>query len=207
MARRLENYERKKRTRKRTILIGAEGIKNKTESLYFNSFNKNSNNYRIRMANGNSTDPEKMVKDMINYLHNQDINLNEDENKAYCVLDTDNSDVKTTQLKDAKKLAEENGIILITSTPSFEDWFLCHFTYTTKSFTNKGIIKELNKHISYEKNKDISSTIIDKTDVAIMNAKKQCEYQEELGNSFLDCQANPSTEVYKIIEELEKKEN
>ena len=205
MARRLEErYIRKPRKRKSTILIGAEGT-NKTESIYFNNFNRANSNYRIKMANGNSTDPVKMVKDIINTMQQNDIRINEDGNKVYCLIDADINPIKNNQIREAIKLAKKNGIDIIISNPCFEDWYLCHFEYTTKNFTNSEIISELNKFIKYEKNIDIFKNIQDNLDIAIVNAKKQCSYQNSLNRDIHNVESNPSTEVYKIVEYLKIK--
>ncbi|MFR8498956.1 hypothetical protein [Acidaminococcus intestini] len=48
------------RKRKKIIFIGAEG-KNKTETKYFNSFNRLQDTYIVKFARNNRTDPKGMV--------------------------------------------------------------------------------------------------------------------------------------------------
>ena len=193
---------RKIRNVKKTILIGAEG-KNKTESTYFSNFNDRNSDYRIIMANGNSTDPVRMVDDIIKTMKQRDINTKYGD-LIYCVLDVDDSKEKALQISKAIKLASKHNIEIITSNPCFEDWFLCHFTYTTKHFSNNEIIQEIKKYISkYSKGLNVYELIKDKTEIAIVNAKKQSDYHKnlEIDTSL----ANPSTMVFKIVEALQNK--
>jgi len=204
MARRLnDEYKRKTRTRKKTMLIGAEG-KNKTEKNYLANYNIRNGLYRVMMANGNSTDPVRMVEDIIKTMKLWDISAKYGD-KIYCLLDSDESKDKNTQIKDAIKLAEQYNIEVIISNPCFEDWYLCHYVYTTKYLTNVGVIDELKKYIpNYQKNMNIYPQISHLTDNAIVNAKKQCNYHKELNNDINKVEANPSTEIYKIVEEFMK---
>lgn len=193
---------RKVRNIKKTILIGAEG-KNKTESTYFSNFNDRNSNYRIIMANGNSTDPVRMVDDIIKTMKQRDINTKYGD-LIYCVLDVDDSKEKALQISKAIKLASKHNIEIITSNPCFEDWFLCHFTYTTKHFSNNEIIQEIKKYINkYNKGLNVYELIKDKTEIAIVNAKKQRDYHNHLE---IDIHlANPSTMIFKIVEALQNK--
>ncbi len=65
MVRRIEKINRNKHTRKtrNILLIAAEG-NNKTESIYFSSFNQIQTSYRIQIAKGNKTDPKGIVEDI-----------------------------------------------------------------------------------------------------------------------------------------------
>lgn len=204
MARRLINeYRRCSRITNRTILIGTEG-KNKTESIYFRQFNDRQKNYRIVVANGNSIDPVRMVEDVVNTMKKMDINPDYDD-KIFCIFDTDEFFEKDVQIAKAIELARKNKIEVITSNPCFEDWFLCHFVYTTRHLTNVSVIQELKKYIpNYEKNLNVYSQLKELTETAIIHAKRQCEYHKALYRLVNKVESNPCTEVYKIIEELNK---
>lgn len=155
MGRKIEEYKRKTRNRHRTILIGAEGT-NVTENNYFKNFNTRDAKYKIIMANGNSTDPVKMVNDIICTMKKKDIDTRYSEVSVYCVFDTDTDKSKDKQIKDAIVLAKQYGIQIITSNPCFEDWYLCHYKNTTSFLNNKNVIIELKKYVkSYEKNINI----------------------------------------------------
>ena len=187
--RRLEQRRRNTEQRKRNpfVIIGCEG-KNKTEKLYFKNFN--SRQCMIKFSKGNSTDPKGIVEDVIRFIKNNQIELEEND-KVYAVFDTDVGQNKQQQIEEAKRLAEANGVEIITSTPAFEIWFLLHFGYTTKAFvSNKALQDELEKQIP------------DLTGQAIKNAKRLEKYQLNEGQALDSENCNPYTGVYKVTEEL-----
>ncbi len=194
--------KRKERIVKKQILIAVEG-NNKTEKLYFNNFDKRNVNYRINYAKGNETDPLNLVKHLINEIKNMDLNLQAGD-KAFCVFDIDDKITKSKIINEALDLAKKNNIEVITSTPCFELWFLLHFTYSTAYMSNMQVIKNLRKYINYEKNIDIYNKIVLKTNEAILNAKKLEKYQIANNNIIGNINANPNTEVYKLVEYLKK---
>ena len=194
---------RKPRKTKKTIIIAAEG-KNKTESIYFNNFDDGKKNYSIIMANGNATDPVNLVKMLSTEIIKRGLDMNEGD-LAFCVFDTDIDSIKNRAIKEAKKLADKNRIIIITSSPCFELWFLLHYKYTTAKLSNDEVITNLKKYLSnYEKNKNVFPIIKENISNAIQNAKKLEKYQQDNGRDINLVEANPHSEVYKIIEELER---
>lgn len=197
--RRFEQRKRNTEQRKRNpfVIIGCEG---KTEKTYF----KNFNNRRciIKFSKGNSTDPKGIVQELIQYIQNE-IELEEND-KVYAVFDTDIGQNKQQQIEEAKRLAEANGVEIITSTPAFEIWFLLHFGYTTKAFvSNKALQDELEKQIpDYSKSNNTYLTVKDLTGQAIKNAKRLEKYQLNEGQALDSENCNPYTGVYKVTEEL-----
>lgn len=188
---------------KRVILISCEGD-NKTEKTYFNNFIDRDKNYIINYCLGNETDPVNLVKNTIKEVKRSELKLKEND-KAYCVFDTDISQERNIQIEKAKKLANKNKIKIITSSPSIEIWFLIHYIYTTKYFTNEEVIKNLKKYCkNYDKNYDIYPSIRNKTQTAIKNAKKLEQFQTENGKELQTIESNPHSQIYEIIEELEK---
>lgn len=202
--RRISNDRVKKlKERKRIILIGVEGT-NKTERLYFNNFDTGKQNYRIKIAFGNDTDPYKMILSLSKEIKELELNLKEHD-KAYCVFDVDTNRDRKVLIQKAIKLANSLGIEVITSTPSIELWFLLHYEYTSKYLTNEELIKRLKKHLpKYEKNFDIYNIINENVNKAIKNAKKLEKYQIDNNKQIGSVDANPNTEIYKIIEYLNK---
>lgn len=193
----------RKLKRKRIILIGLEG-KNKTEKEYFKHFNGSANDYIIRIAKGNITDPVNMINALKCEIDKMDLNL-EVGDKAYCVLDTDDILLKDSQIEEALLLAKEYNIEIIPSSPCFEEWILCHFDSSTKSISNKDIIKEVQKYIkNYHKSMDVYPEICSLTNVAIKNAKLKNKFHQTLGHNLFKIEANPSSQIYKIIEEIKK---
>jgi len=188
----------KNRKRRKLIVIGAEGS-NVTEATYFKHFG--TKDIEIKMATGNSTDPVGIVSDTVKMVKNRAIDIQHNDVAVYCVFDTDADSAKCDQIRKSIELAKKYGINVITSTPCFENWFLCHYELTTAPMDNKNVIGKLKKHIKkYDKNMDVYPIINSFTEKAVENAKKQCEYHIQQGNNIKSPNANPATEVYEIIE-------
>lgn len=195
---------RKVRKQKSKILIAAEG-KNKTEKTYFSNFEDGKKSYNITYARGNNTDPLKLVKMLIKEIDELKLDL-QDDDVAYCIFDTDVDPNKNKIIEEAIQLARKNNIKIITSSPCFELWFLLHYDYTTANMDSEEVIKRLKEYYpKYEKNINIYPDIIKEIDLAIDRAKKIEKYQIDNNRRIGTVEANPNTEVYKIVEYLMKK--
>ena len=195
---------RKVRKQKSKILIAAEG-KNKTEKTYFSNFEDGKKTYNITYARGNNTDPLKLVKMLIKEIDELKLDL-QDDDVAYCIFDTDVDPNKNKIIEEAIQLAKKNNIKIITSSPCFELWFLLHYDYTTANMDSEEVIKRLKEYYpKYEKNINIYPDIIKEIDLAIDRAKKIEKYQIDNNRRIGTVEANPNTEVYKIVEYLMKK--
>lgn len=195
---------RKVRKQKSKILIAAEG-KNKTEKTYFSNFEDGKKTYNITYARGNNTDPLKLVKMLIKEIDEIKLDL-QDDDVAYCIFDTDVDPNKNKIIEEAIQLAKKNNIKIITSSPCFELWFLLHYDYTTANMDSEEVIKRLKEYNpKYEKNTNIYPDIIKEIDLAIDRAKKIEKYQIDNNRRIGTVEANPNTEVYKIVEYLMKK--
>lgn len=104
-------------------------------------------------------------------------------------------------------MRKNNIIELIPSNPCFEIWYKAHFTDSIKSYVNnKELIRDLNNLIpNYKKNMDVYPLLYDKMDIAIKNSIKMEEYHNKSGIGIYDVKANPSTRVYKVVENLIEK--
>lgn len=204
MGRRISNDRvRQKRIRKNKILIAVEGT-NKTEKIYFSNFDDGKKTYTITIAKGNDTDPLGMIKLLSKEIDKRDIDLSNGD-IAFCVFDTDINPKKNKIIKNAINLAKEKGIRIVTSTPCIELWFLLHFEYTTAKLSNNSVIKRLKKYLpKYEKNINIFPDIKDKVYEAIERAKRLESFQLQNNKIIGLVEANPNTEMYKIVEELIK---
>ncbi len=192
---------RKIRKQKRKILIAAEG-KNKTEKTYFNNFENGKKSYNITYARGNNTDPLKLVNMLIKEIDDLELDL-QDGDVAYCIFDTDTDLNKNKIIEEAIKLAKRYNIKVITSSPCFELWFLLHYDYTTANMDSEEVIKRLKCYYQkYEKNINIYPDIIENLNLAIKRAKKLEKYQVDNNHKIGTIEANPNTEVYKIVEYL-----
>lgn len=206
---RLESFKqrgrnRQNRKRRPIIVIGCEG-NNKTEKIYFKNFN--SRKCIIKFSTGNSTDPVGIVKDLIKFIDNEI--GREDDDKYYVVLDTDVNQDKQSQIDKAKKLAIDNGVEFITSTPTFEYWYRLHFGYTTKTYhSSEEVQNDIKDKIKgYTKSMNTYPVLRDKTDIAIKNAKKVEKHHLDLGQALDNEKCNPYTAAYKVVEELIKRNN
>lgn len=202
-------YKRKQRDSrrkkaKRVLLFAAEG-KNETERKYLNRLKGDS--LIIRYAPGNETDPEQMMKQLIQAYNRYGLS---EKDYAACLVDADFSENKNRQLKAADQRANTFGksnVKLIVSAPCFEIWLLCHFCYTTKQYRSaQEILNELRKYIdSYQKADEISSYLQGKEQMAIKNAKKLERYAMETGKRPHTVDFAPASDVYKIFEEFLQK--
>lgn len=121
------------------------------------------------------------------------------------MFDTDIKPEKNIQIEAAIKLAKDNNVISIVSAPCIELWFLLHYEYTTAMISSNDVIERLRKHYpKYEKNCNIYSEIKDRMDIAIENSKKLEHYQKQNSKKLQTVEANPYTEMYKMVEELKK---
>ncbi|MBR2801372.1 MAG: RloB domain-containing protein [Erysipelotrichaceae bacterium] len=190
------------RERKKIIVIGTEG-NNKTEVQYFRNLERQQSQYRFIFAQGNETDPIKILKNTIHRSREEELSFKNGD-MSLSVFDLDLDISKVPQLDEAKKLAKKDNTCIITSNPCFEIWYLEHFGYTSKSFSNsRELIRELKKHIpDYQKNTCDFKLLFPLTDQAIKNCKSldehHCMNSEEIAFEF----SNPRTDVYKIIEKI-----
>lgn len=194
------NHNRKS---KRVVLVAYEG-ENKTEKNYLSNFSGRDKDYIIKQVPGNETDPVNLVRQTIQKVHDLSLYLLEDD-KAYCIFDTDMKTEKNIKIDEAIKLAKDNNIIPIVSAPCVELWFLLHYEYTTAMISSNDVIERLKKHYpKYEKNCNIYLELKDRIDKAIENSKKLEKYQKQNNKKLQTVEATPYTEMYKIVEELMK---
>ena len=200
MVRRANRKKRGWQTReeRKILLVATEG-NNKTEKNYFTEFNRTQNRYHIVFAEGNNTDPAKVVTDAAVSSENRGLELTHGD-KAYAVVDTDFG--KEKQIQEARRLAEKYRVDLLLSNPCFEIWFLLHFRYSTRGYSsNSEVLDEIkNRWSDYEKNMESFSSITDRTEIAIENAMQLEKYHEKNNEKVVIERCNPSTNVYKLVE-------
>ena len=196
---------RSNRKSKRVILVAYEG-KNKTEKNYFNSFQGIDKNYTIKVVPGNETDPVNLVKQTIQKSKELRLYLDDDD-RAFCVFDTDTNPNKDIQIREACEIAKKNNITIITSSPCFELWFLLHYDYTTAPMDNSDVIRRLREfYPKYEKNCNLYPIIYKETKLACERALKLKQHHISDKKDIKSVNANPHSEVYQIIDEFNKKE-
>ncbi len=195
-----------RRVKNKIIFIFCEGKENKTERYYFEQLrqNKRLSNYKIKVKHKTGhSDPEGLVKYAKSLVLTKEIDFRLGD-LAWCVFDMDNNTQK--QLDKAKKAAGKN-IGLFLSNPSFEIWYLLHFELYKDKLNNDDLINRLrnpNNIPNYEKNKCYYNHVLNNQPYAINNAKALEAMHIENGIDLFNLNSNPSTQIYKIIEEIEK---
>ncbi len=200
MVRRATRKQRGRYTKKRKqiILVATEGD-NKTEKTYLQEINRIIQDVSIVFADGNSTDPINMVEDTVRTADKRGFDT-EYGDKAFIVFDADFN--KESQIVEARKLANDNGFQLVISNPCFEVWLLLHFRYSSKGYqSNDEVINEIkNRWPEYRKNIGSFQGILDRTEMAVDNAKKLEAFHDSVNPKTDAEKRNPSTDVYKLID-------
>lgn len=190
--------------KKPLIVICTEGGKKSSEYLYFRHFA--SRDLRIQFSSGNSTDPEGMLEDLINYINNEDIK-SEDECKIFLVIDTDLNENRIKKIEEIIPKCQKYNIEIITSAPTFEIWYLMHYRKNKLKFsTSQDVKKELEKiNGIYKENMDMYQSIIEMLEEA---RKTALNIDQKIINDNEDLfRSNPHTSIYKIIVAIEKYKN
>lgn len=184
------------------MLITAEG-KNKTEQMYFTSFQRRRGKYSVRFVKtGNYTDSVGMYNALNTYWNKNDLSETNGD-KAYIVLDLDCMKPKAVLIE---KLAEKSkNIQFIVSNPCIEVWFLMHFCYSTHQFTDsKEAKKELRKYIQgYKESMEVTEILKPLLPRAMANIEHLKKHYAEIGSKWVSAECNPMTDVPEIIKELE----
>lgn len=188
----LRNTGRK--TPKPVLLLVAEG-RNVTETLYFRQFQKQHASYMIKIiAPGSVTDPKGMLEKLETYWLRNGMDFTKGD-RGFVVLDLDCDDRKAKLIKELETSSKVAQFVI--SNPCFEVWFLLHYKYTTHVYLNGAeVLRDLRSFIpDYEKNKDITGLLSDKTEFALQNAEKLAEHYDKLGYKWPSNKENPRTDV------------
>ena len=191
------------RKSKPVYLIVAEG-KNKTETLYFSNYQEQGRPYSIRFVRaGNRTDAESLYKTLKSKWKELDLS-SENGDRGFIVLDMDNDAQKEASVLELMRDNNNNAIEFIVSNPTFEVWFLLHFKYTTKEYSNgDAVISDLKKYVpEYEKNRDIYRFCSQKITDAMSNSDRLVKYFGDKAWPSISC--NPRTDVSRLVKLLEQ---
>lgn len=197
----------KKRAEKKDViiyfLIVCEG--EKTEPNYFRSFPKKNANFVFDITfDGGGISTLKVVEKAIELRDSS----KQKYDRVWAVFDKDS--FKSTSFNSAIKKAQANGIECAWSNEAFELWYLLHFhnriTAMKRDEYKKALetainINKPNKKFVYKKNDRNMYTILNKygNQTNAINWAKNLDQNFE-GEKF--SQFNPSTQVYKLVEEL-----
>lgn len=174
-----------------SFLIVCEG--KKTEPLYFKAFHVGG--VRNVQVKGLGESTINLVRETIN------LKTNKDYDQVWVVFDID--DCPTQQVNDAIMLAQKNGIEVAYSNQAFELWYLLHFEYHDTSIDRKQYMEKLTRKLGIEYKKSTPGLyvrLLSNQDTAIQNAKKLFENYIALN----PCQNDPSTTVFRLVEELKQ---
>lgn len=190
--------------KKPLIVVCSEGGKKSSEYYYFRNYT--SRNLRIQFSTGNSTDPKGMLEDLIKYIHNEDI-ASEDNCRIFLVLDTDLNEKRISEIKEIEQKCIDNNIEIVTSSPTFEIWYLMHYRNNKLKFqTSKEVKRELqNLNGTYTESMDMYKIIKDSTDNARSTARS---FEQQIIRNKDDLlRSNPHTSIYKILDAIDEFSN
>lgn len=193
------------RVPKKAILIVCEG--KCTEPDYFNylrrkwKINPKLVDVQIIGADQCGNDPKSIVR----YAKEQRDDRKKSKKLAFdsiwCVFDVEAP--PHLSLPDAISQAADLKFNLALTNPAFEYWLLLHFNNTSRPLTPSGqAMKELCKHLP-DYNKNLPDEMME--DISPLTSTAVKRARERFGSySISDVKkTNPSTHVYKLVEELE----
>lgn len=187
--------------KKPLIIICSEGGKKSSEYYYFRHFS--TRNLRIQFSTGNSTDPKGMLEDLLKYIHNEDI-ASEDNCRTFLILDTDLNERRINEIKEIEGECVKNNIEIITSSPTFEIWYIMHYRNNSLKFqTSKEVKRELQYlNGTYTESMDMYKIIKNQT-ISARNTAKSLEQQIIKNNEDL-LKSNPHTSIYKVLDAIDE---
>lgn len=187
------------RERKRVIVVGTEG-NNKSEELYFRELEKKQGKYHFIFAPGNETDPVKIVQNTLKKAKAEELSFKNGD-LAISIFDLDLDQANVVQLDQAKTLARAKRILLITSNPCFEIWYLEHFGYSTRQFNSSAeLVEELKKHLpKYSKSESHFEVLYPLTNDAVKNCMLLDEHHKLSSPEGLSDFSNPRTDIYILV--------
>ena len=210
----IERRGSKPRRTKPVILIVTEG--EKSEPKYFEHFRTRQNNVEVRVVpnskNGGKTDYLNLIRKASRICKDDDLSPKSGDS-VWIVADGDVNyqaadaiKKKNAALTQARATAEKEAYSLLISNPCFELWYLLHLRYTTAHLPDYDAVKKALEQAGikdYEKHNDLYEQMASETIEAIKRAKRLETHQVENGFTLpLGIDANPFTEVYRLMENL-----
>lgn len=151
-------------------------------------------------------DPKGMLDDLLNYINIEDV-TSEDNYRIFLVLDTDLNDKRIKEIKIIEKKCIQNNIEIITSSPTFEIWYIMHYRNNKLKFNSSKEVKKELQNINgiYKENMDLYNIINGNINNAINTAKS---IEQKIINNKEDLySSNPHTSIYKIINAINEFNN
>lgn len=195
----------RKRKRKKVlpyILIVCEGAR--TEPNYFEWYKENCKQEINVDICGEGKNTVSLVREAIAIKKKIEKEKQIIFDQVWCVFDRDSFEIST--YNQAFELAHKNNIKVAYSNECFEVWYLLHFQYFDNEMPRGLVFNKLDNlmkkeyGIAYKKNThNICELLLGKQLTAIKNAKK---LESKCSNIGIVHHQNPSTSVYKLVEEL-----
>lgn len=210
----IERRGSKARRTNPVILIVTEG--EKSEPKYFEHFRTRQNNVEVRVIpnskNGGKTDYLNLIRKASRICKDDDLSPKSGDS-IWIISDGDVNyqapdavRKKNESLVQARATAEKESYSLLISNPCFELWYLLHLRYTTAHLPDYDAVKKALEQAGikdYEKHHDLYEQLASETIEAIKRAKRLEIHQVENGFTLpLGINANPFTEVYRLVEKL-----
>lgn len=179
------------------ILIVCEG--ECTEPLYFRAFPVNKTVVDVDIS-GMGANTDSLVEKAAE-LKNEALKNGDPYNQVWCVFDRDSFPAQN--FNRAFQLAQNQKIRIAYTNQAFELWYLLHFHFYNVGMSRHGYIDKLSALLTwhYQKNNQKMYEVLHpKQQDAIRNAKKLLSTY----SSFNPEKNDPSTTVYRLVEELNR---
>ena len=189
---------------KETVLIVGEG--EQTEPNYFFGVRDDpavNARFALTVKRGAGGEPTQIVEVAVKEKLRAD-ERGESYDHAFCLIDVEGPG-RIAMMPPAIALAEQNGVELIFSNPSFECWYISHFERTCRAFRDGAdVMTYLDRHWRREFDEQYQKA--DKTHykklnsrlaTAVTNTTQVREKDHEPGKHIIEC--NSATEVYKLL--------
>lgn len=200
------NQPQATRSRKRNPVVYLICEGSETEIRYFKRFRSRGCNIDIIPISSQYKSADRLVQKAKATMGNNPYYPDEGDS-IWCVFDRD--DNSNEVLLRAKQSATKEGYRLAYSNPSFELWFLLHFSNQQTEVEDCQalirLLKQPGKLPDYEKNRDFFDTLKPLQAVAVQRAKTRTEQIRNQGVEPISRQSNPLTTVYELVEYLNSK--
>ena len=175
---------------RKTLFLMVEGV---SEEVYFNRIARLSEKYSLSIKVSKDKDCMGIINNCAR--ESKRIGLEEGDLKA-AVFDLDVVDRKT--LQEAKKKAEKENILLLTTNLSFEFWLLLHLEENPRVHNQDEYEELLSQHLGYryKKSKGIKDKVnLETIGAAVSRAKKILKDSDPLACKKMQ----NSTNLWKIV--------
>lgn len=192
----LRSRARSGREQRRVVLIVCEG--KKTEPLYFGHFREALRSVAsIKLVSTNTTDAPGLARDARTQSERYGLETKKGD-RAWIVFDADEN--SQAQIDECSKIAHRIDADIALSNPCFELWYLLHFEDRKEAIDRKDALARLHRHLpDYGKGIDCCDALESVKTTAMERARAL----EARWGAAPSLSANPSTGVWRLVEELE----